>query len=136
MDHVIEEALHSHLRAFDVEVKISWPNQDFSAINGIEYLRPTVIPADTVQATLGEVGENRHSGLYQVDVFWPANQSSISPKQRGSQIANHFKAGTQLSREGLLIRILSPPTVGAGIQEPNWYRVPVTIPYTCDIQRS
>jgi hypothetical protein len=129
-DAIIEEALNAHLVSFAGTMAIAWPNLSFDP-KGKEYLRPTLLPAETEQVTLGSGGEDRHTGIYQVDVFWPAEKFGILARRKASDLASFFKY-QRLTRSGLLVRVHRPPSTNPARQETGWYQIPVSIPYQCD----
>ena len=112
-------------------MSVAYPNVEFTPPED-GYLRAQHFPNTTNQITLGDTGENRHIGLFQVDVFWPKGAGEIAPKERAALVAAHFKRGTTITQDGLAIRIIQPPTVSGIINGDRFVQVPVTIPYQVD----
>lgn len=133
VEGIIFEALAIKLAALTLSpaVPIAWPNIDESGIPG-DYLRPTHIPSPTSQITLGDDGQNRHVGTFQVDVFWRVGQGLSAPLARAGAIAAHFRRGTVLVNGSIAVRVIRPPSVGPALQEPTHLMVPVSIRYQAD----
>jgi hypothetical protein len=84
-----------------------------------------VIPAETVQASLGATGKDETNGICQVTIFVPAGTGR---SELPDTIADHFKRGTVLSYNSTSIR-LRAPSIGPAISDGAFYFVPVSIPY-------
>ncbi|MEJ8571228.1 DUF4128 domain-containing protein [Microbaculum marinum] len=119
--------------SFSPALPIAWPNVDFDPPSEATWLRATWLPAETAPATLGEGGENRHSGLFQVDVFVPLEIGHIVPTEYAGAIARAFKRGSDFTSDGVTVRVVTPPSVLTGYKQPPWYGVPVRIRYFADI---
>lgn len=135
VDAITEEALNAHLATLATAqaLPVAWANVPFTPTANKGYFRPSLLTARTVQASLGSGGDNRHSGIYQVSVFWPENKAGIPARSMAGVIAEHFKLGTRLTRGGIIVRINAPPWGDAAQQEAGWYHVPVSIPYQVDV---
>lgn len=68
----IESALNQRLNSLPAKPPIAWPNTKFTPINGVTYLRPTILPASTELSTLNR-GQT-HSGIYQIDINVPLDK--------------------------------------------------------------
>jgi hypothetical protein len=101
--------------------KIAWPNVALVAQSSL-YYAVHFLPA-TVQPELH--GADHESGIYQVSVFVPAG-GGIGPAMTAAQaVADHFK------RQNLSGISCGVPTLAPPIQEPDWWHVPVSIPFSC-----
>lgn len=116
----IEAALASRLNTLG-STPIAWPNVQYEP-SGV-YLRPNLIPGETVQASLGDTGKDETNAIYQVDVVQPKNQGR---SQLPDAIADHFKRGTVLSYNGTKVRVRSV-SIGSALLDGAWYFVPVSI---------
>lgn len=147
-ESIIEEALLHRLSTLVLSpvVPVAWPRTKFDPVPTSPYLRPKFVPVPTQQMALGSNGPNRHSGLFQVSVFYPAlpdatasvPKGSIAPAEIAGSVIKHFKRGTIINRNGLFVRVGSAdgsanvPWRSPAIEEPGWYQIPVTIPWWCD----
>lgn len=111
---------------------VSYPNAPFTPPASGKYLRASHLPNTTSAVTLGPNGINRHQGLFQVMVVWPENLGEIDAKVVADAIVTRFKRGTTITHNGQIIRIIQPPSVAPGMQDPPSYMVPVTIRYLAD----
>jgi hypothetical protein len=118
----MEAALSVHLDSLD-DTPIAWPNIAYEPSGNTVYLRPNLIPADTLQVTLGTTGKDETNAIYQVDVVQPrgAGRSDLP-----DTIADHFKRGTVLSYNGLKLRVRSV-SIGSALLDGAWYFIPVSI---------
>ena len=116
-------ALDTRLTTLAGSTPIAWENTNYKADADTEFLRSTFIPSDTSQYTLGDTGKDVTRGLYQVDVFAPAQMGRTT---KPDSIADHFKRGTILTKNATRVRIRSV-SVGRGTLDGAWYIVPVTM---------
>jgi len=131
----IAEGFAARLAAlvFTPALPIAWPNVAFTPPASGKYLRANHLPNTTSQISLGTSGQNRHIGLYQIDVLWPLNSGDTAPKEIAGAIAAHFKRGTEFTRETVLIRIPSPPSIAPALVGSASYQIPVTVSYLADV---
>jgi hypothetical protein len=87
-----------------------------------------MLPGDTVGATVGATGTDEHIGVYQVDVFAPTGTGKGAAVVMADNIANHFKPVTELTYNGRLVRCVTV-SIGAAVQNGDWYQIPVDINY-------
>lgn len=121
----IQGALRSRLDTLPNKPPIAWENVNYNPSSNTLYLRATGLPADTVQACLGDDGLDFNVGLFQVDVFIPDGKGRT---EWPDDIADHFKRGTVLTQNGVNVRITSV-SIEAAAKDDNFYIVPVTIAY-------
>lgn len=117
----MQAALDAHLDTMDA-TPIAWPNIPYEG-DGAEYLRPTFIPAETLQVSLGTTGKDETNAIYQVDVF------SLRGSGRSAlvdTIADHFKRGTVLTYNGTSLRVRSV-SVAPAFLDGAFFIVPVSI---------
>lgn len=122
----IQAALDNWLDTGTASIDIAWENAGYTPSVGTEYLRPTLIPAKTRQATLGSGGRNEVSGTYVVGCFYPAGDGSADALTMADAICSRFRRGTVISANGLAVRIDRVVRLKA-VQEPRWFQVPVAI---------
>lgn len=127
----IRKALESRLNTYATgrspAIDVAWPNSGYTPTTGTEYLRPTLLPGRSRAATAGSSGQQFHQGIFQVDIFWPANEGSGGALSEADAIIDHFKRGTNLSASGFTVRIDDDVYVLPANVEPDWYQVPVNI---------
>ena len=125
----IHAALDARLMALTLSpaVPIAWPNANYTPTGA--YLRPWLLPIGVEPMTVSTDGANDYGGIYQVSVFWPVGGGLLAPLEAASAIAAHFKRGTSLTRDGVVVQMLTPPVVETPIQEPDIYHIPVSVRY-------
>jgi hypothetical protein len=116
----IQAALDTHLNDMD-STPIAWPNIEYKPTG--TYLRPSFLPGETVQASMGDNGKDETNALYQVDVVSKRNTGRNTTPDT---IADHFKRGTILQHNGLKLRVRGV-SIGPSIIDGDWYFVPVTV---------
>lgn len=93
-----------------------------------QWIRPTILPGESAQSSLGDFGLNRHDGVFQIDVFVPKGIGWGPAKDRVDAVVSHFKRGTLLTADGISVRIVNTwPHRGVDVDDfPGWYMTPVT----------
>ena len=124
----ISIALDTRLAGMTSLPAVAWENKTYIPVTGTLYLRPTTLFGDAVQATLGSSGIDENTGIYQVDVFAPADKGKSAGLIMSDNVATRFARGTNLTYNGRTVRIVSarrrPATIADG-----WYQIPVEIVY-------
>ena len=127
-DKNIAAALDIHLNAMPASPPVAWENIEFTPPEG-PWLRPTLLPGDTTQGSMGDDGYNEYQGLYQVSVFTPRGIGRGQALAETEKIIEHFARGTSLTAGGQSLRIRVASRLAA-VVEPNWYHIPVQIAWT------
>ena len=121
----IQAALDTRLSALAGGNPIAWPNIEYAPTGGTTYLRPSFLPADTLQSGLGVTGLDETNGIYQVDVVYKANSGRTTV---ADAVADHFKRGTVASYNGVNVRVRSV-SIAPAIFEGAWHFVPVSVSF-------
>lgn len=121
----IQAALDTRLASMTGGYDIAWPNVPYEPAVDSTYLRPTFLPSATEQAALGDSGKDLTAGIYQVDVFTAAGSGRTTIPDT---IADHFKRGTNLTYNGITLRVRSVSILSATI-DGSWQQVPVSIDF-------
>lgn len=74
---------------------------------GDSYLAVFQLPAQPVQATLGDAGCDLHTGVFQIDVNYPAYTGKSNSMQKADEINAVIKSGATFTNNGLNVRILN-----------------------------
>jgi len=125
----ISTALNTHLKNMTSAPDIAWENKNYKPTLKTTYIRPTLLPADSAQATLGDSGTDMNPGIYQVDVFTAANKGTKAALNMADLIANRFKRGTDLTYNGRTVRIRSVSQKSGSTNTGGWYQIPIDITY-------
>jgi hypothetical protein len=121
----IEAAFTVRMNEMNDRPGVAWPNVKFEPNAKKPYLRLSILPAQTVQASLGSIGKDETNGICQISVFVPAGSGRTNLPD---MIADHFKRGTVLAYNTTRVR-LRAPSIGPAISDGAFYFVPVSIPY-------
>jgi len=113
---------------------IAWDNSDFDPSGKTAWLDTFYIPADIGIASKDTVGAEE-SGLFQVSVYVPANDSTGGARQYArrqmkimSEVLSGFATNTQASYNGTTVSILGS-TVQPARKSGGWYVRDITINY-------
>jgi hypothetical protein len=120
----IETALEAHLQefAYNEGVSVAWRGETFEPSN-TAYLRPTFIPGETFQVSMGDAGMESITGIFQVDVFTPKGSERTTMPD---DIADHFKRGTSLTEGDAVVR-LRTTSISKPSYEQAWTISPITV---------
>ncbi len=105
---------------------VAFPNAEYAPTGGTLYLRPTFLPAMTEQAELGDEGENKLLGLYQIDVYGSTGVGVGETEIVAEGLLTAFKRGKTFASSVVTARI-EKAWRGPAAQEADRYRVPVFI---------
>ena len=125
----ISAALDGNLNSMAGKPDIAWENVKYTPAVGTIYVRPTLIPGDTTQASLGTSGTDESIGIYQVDVFTEAGQGKNEAVVMADKIANRFKRGTVMTYNGVNVRVISVSRQVGFNDAGGYYMIPVEINY-------
>lgn len=98
------------------------------------WARLTNLPTQPSQATLGDGGLDLHTGILQVDLYFPQGKGRAATLQLADQIAAHFKAGESCEFEGQFVRFISCGR-SEGRVEDGWYRTVISINWKAHVER-
>lgn len=123
---IIRSAFATKLLAFPSVPSIAWENVPFTPVAGQPYLKPTLLPAEPFQAEIGANGQNIHTGIYQISIFYPTGGGVAGLETLKAGLIDHFKRGTLLVYSGIEIRIVKA-FPGQMLQETDYIHQPITI---------
>jgi len=122
----IQTALDSHLKTYhdanSDDFSIAWPNSNTDEYTS-ETVRPSFLPGDTNQVSLGATGQDETNGIYQIDIFTKKGEGR---SQIIDIIADLYKRGQVLTSGAANVR-LRGPSIGGSRYEGNWFVTPITI---------
>lgn len=130
----VQSALNDRLNTDFPTTPVAWENYPFSPTTGTPYLRAWILPAESDVVTLGPNPVILRTGIFQIDCCYPLGKGWGPAKSKAAEIVEDFKAGTRFVYNGLTVQVdRAWPGPGA-IDEQGWYRVPVSIKYSCYYQ--
>lgn len=125
----ISAALDSNLNSMSGKPPIAWENVAYEPTPGTLFARPTLIPGDTTQASLGTSGTDENIGIYQIDIFAEAGQGKNEAVVMADTIADQFKRGTYLTYNSRTVRIVNASRQAMINNADGWAQLPVVITY-------
>lgn len=124
----IQTALDERLATLSDAPAIAWENVRFEPVEGVAWIRPTNLPGGASSIGLENTSSNRTLGIYQVDVFTPAQQGPGAALALADRIAALFPKGQRITSGNSAV-VLGVPAQDPGEPGGAWYRIAVLIPY-------
>lgn len=122
----IHAALDSHLNNMANKPPVAWDNVTFNPSTDTLWIRPSYLPVSTVQAGLGEQGQDEYLAIYQIDIFAPIGNGKFTAEDMAGKLTAHFGRGLALSYDTLSVRLRNTNQLPAQT-EPNWYKITLEI---------
>lgn len=123
----IEKALQKAINSVSNIPDIAWPNIEFDPEIGTPFVRPTLIPANSVPLANGQY---KQLGIYQIDVYVPTNKGIKTLYTIIDDIFDYFRANKTLTQGDSKILITRINT-GRSERQDSWYSCSVEINYVC-----
>lgn len=134
----LQSALNQALAMAFPSMPVSWENKTYSPTVGTPYLRAWLLPAETDVVTLGQSPFQQRTGIFQVDVVYPAGSVGKQwegwglAKAKAAQVVAAFTAGTKFTYNALEVTC-EKAWPSSGREEGNsWYHIPVNVRYRCE----
>jgi len=108
-------------------IQVSWPNVDFDPPTDETYLDVAYIPNSANAITL-QYQDEEYLAFLQITIVAQAGGGTIKPHDVLGQVADHFKAGTDLFEDGVGVCVYRPPFSAQGLTDGDTTRYPLTIP--------
>ena len=125
----ISGALDTRLDNLVGKPPIAWENKGYEPVKGTLYARPSILPGETVQASLGDTGQDMTVGVYQVDIFAKAGKGKNEAVVMADLIANWFKRGTVLTYNSRKVRIRNVSRKAGINNAGGWFQIPIEIAF-------
>lgn len=126
-DNTAETLLIEHLKGCIGTYKVAWPNVKFTPTVGTAYYRTAFIYPGANRLTHDNT--SRYKGIFQVDAVVPAGTGNVTVLTMARTVAAYFD-NQKLTDSGISVEIKNPPSLGPGMQEVDWYFIPVSISYS------
>lgn len=101
----VNAALVSAYQAMDLQLPTAYEMRDFRPPASGAWARVLTAPATRTVATLGDGGEDKISGFFQIDVFFPENIGTAPVLRTMDTIHNYFHPGRRFVYDGQEVRI-------------------------------
>lgn len=122
----ISAALDKNLNDMVGSPPVAWEGRKFTPENGTLYLRPTNIQGDTVAVTNGQDETN---GLYQIDIFAPADNGKYELLLMADKLADQFKQDKELIYSTAKVRVLNVSRRVISNNDDGWLHMAVEVTY-------
>ena len=116
------------------ENRISWENAHFTQPKSGEWLSVKFMPADERIATLGALGLDEATGLFQISLFVPTGGGEGNTRETINVLRNCFRPRT-VENGGQGVRILSRSR-GPASTTTDSYQIPFTVKWQAQIPRN
>lgn len=117
------------------EDRTQYENREFKPPSNREWCRVSFLPGSTAPATLGNKGEDRDSGILQIDLNAPLNSGRTSQEANYDFLRAYFHAGRYLEHQGQHVVIRSCSRAPSS-REGGWHKVPVSVSWYAHSQRA
>lgn len=104
----------------------AYENRVFDTTPGVPWAAVHVLPAQPDVFTLGSSGRDEHTGILQIDLFYPLNTGDGAILAKADAIRTYFKAGTDFDYNGQTVTIRNSGRSG-GRRDEGWYSIIMTI---------
>ncbi len=130
----IEMDLQKQLIAYKKKypVDIIYPNTEYTASTGVDYIQPFLLPGKPLTNTIGENASQRFKGVYQLTIKTDADTGKVKVKKYVDQLKEFFCKNT-------VIKYFTPGTritnfyLGSFAQDNDSFRQVVNIQYLTDL---
>jgi len=127
-------ALRQRIVAIPLGLSIALPNTSFEMPRDVsgnfeEFIRVHHMPNRTLRPFIASNSPHHYRGMIQLDLMARLNEDVAGAIDRAAQIAAFFPADLRLTFEGVSVRIMSRPTVGADQAQDTHLLVPVSVEY-------
>ena len=131
-DKTIRAALEGRLATWATanSVTVQYQNAPFDQPAGT-YLRAWYMPANRGSKDLAGI-HVLYTGIFQIDIVGVENVGTGEVGTIAESLCALFPNALQITKSGLTISIIAPPSPRTGLYEPGRYVVKVAIPYRCD----
>ncbi len=111
---------------------VAWENKDFNPASARWY-RVAFLPGEPRAAAIGTDAQNRHVGIFQIDIMSPTGAGDVPAQTEAERIAACYKRGTVLTSSGVSVIIDKAYRMPGDSSDPAWYRIPVRVQWRADV---
>lgn len=123
--------------------QINWPLMPFEKPSAggrpLPYLECRHMPNAIVRRFIGPSDPQERPGILQLTLCWPASDVGTGSGQthsdvliqRAGEIAAHWPTDLPLDFQGVRVRVERAPDVAQPYRDDAYWRVPVSVRYTC-----
>jgi len=123
----IQSALNTRLNSLSGLPTVIWPNTRQQPVNGAAWMRPNLIPGQSVLNNVD--GIMLHRGIYQIDIFVPLQSGLATLTGYMDSVLTHFKSQSLTANSDTVH--IQAVGVGATDRTDAWYQGFVEVYYIC-----
>jgi hypothetical protein len=127
LNNNIQNALTHQLSQVPSIPTIAYANADFEPEKGVDYVRPTLIPA---RSEMFSLEEGKHSGIYQVDIYTELNKGTAPLLLLADSIRDKFISDRRLT-SGSDVIFIQEISISPAQRVEGWWSCYVEINYIC-----
>lgn len=105
----------------------AWPNIKYEPVQGRLWIRPTHLPASTFAATIG-AGTDLNTGLYQIDIFGPADEGKNEAQVISDTLADLFERDTVITYNSRTVIVKNTSQRYVDTSD-GWFHLAVDVEY-------
>lgn len=128
----ISAALDGHLFTMPGLPPVAWENIKYTPIEGVSYIRPVNMQDKTIASTSED---DRTRGTYRIDIYSASGTGRNAGVVIADAIAYHFKQDSELTYNGVMVRIESVSRAQFIENANGWSRITLNINYYSDTTR-
>lgn len=133
----VQEALYEFLLTISgIPAAIQVENERFIPSIRDPWMRVLLVPGETTLQSLGTDGYNRLSGLYLIDLFYPAGRKTVTDINAiADTIINSYINENIVTKNTTHVQILGAWR-NTSISEGDWFQVPLSIRWNSQATRN
>lgn len=128
---ILETRLSSWAATRVPALRVAYENVPFTPAAGETYLRAYLLPAKTESLDLQGVHRG-YRGVFQVTVVRPNGAGRGPALGIAAELNTLFPMNGRYTSGSVTVQVITPASVGPGIQEPSEFAVPVSFEYRAD----
>lgn len=122
----ISAALDKNLNDMVGKPPVDWEAKKYTPVNGTLYLRPTNLQGDTVAVTSAQDETN---GIYQVDIFAPADKGKFEATEMADMVADQFKQDKSLIYKTQTVNVRNVHRRTISRNDDGWLHMAIEVTY-------
>jgi hypothetical protein len=121
----VRAALEVKLAAMTPALATAYENAPYTPVAGTPYQAVYLLPI-VENPTMGD-GYYRHSGIFQISLFYPIGAGTKTITDRAALIQTAFKRGTAMTSGAVTVRVTGTPDIGQARVDGDRFFLPVKI---------
>lgn len=128
----ISAAFEKKLATIASNIDTAYENVTYTPVEGVPFQRVRILPAPPENPTIGGA-YYREVGFFEVMLFYPLNKGRGTAHAKAEALKSHFSRGLSMTESGLVVKVMTTPTVGTAVQTDKHYVLPISINYYAEV---